>query len=451
MSDMISPKDRRAFVAVVGRPNVGKSTLFNRLIGERRSITDPTPGVTRDPVEYNYNLEDLSVRLLDTGGFKLGKEGFDPLVTDRSLKAIDECDLILLLVDATETTGEDEEFISLLRKYKDKTIFVINKVDSQKREMEAYSYYSYGYSDVQMISAAHGINIGELEELLYDRLKSMGFESFDYDELEENISDDREIRLTLIGQPNTGKSTLNNLLTKRESSIVSEIPGTTRDIINGSFVFEDREFVITDTAGIRRKKKVNEDVEYYSVNRAISTIDNSDIVFLMVDADKGLAEQDKKIANLAVRKGKGIVIVLNKWDLIADVKNSENAIKDRIRFLFPILGFAPIVPISALNDTGIKNLLKTSIRIFNQLNKRIETNVMNRVISDWIYDQPIPMKKNKSFKVKYLTQVSANPVRFLMFVNRSKGFPESWIQYVVNRIRRDLGFKDIPIRIDIKE
>lgn len=449
MSD--SEKNREPVVVIIGRPNVGKSTFFNRLIHCRKAITDPTPGVTRDPVSHIYIKEGFRIRLVDTGGLKWEKQGLDSLVTARSLKTAADADLIVAVFDATDTTGEDEELIRLCRPYSDKLMVVVNKADSPAREAAACSYYSYGFSQLFKVSAEHNIGIDEWEEALISRLKEMGFRPTEDDagcgESEEN----HPLRIAVLGQPNTGKSTLNNLLTCSSNSIVSDIPGTTRDIVEGSFRFMNRDFVILDTAGIRRKRSVGENVEYYSVNRAIAAIADCDIVFLMIDAEKGLSDQDKKIAAQAVNRGKGIILVLNKWDLMPQNQDAVRAVTDRIRFLFPVLSFAPIVTVSAKENSGISRLLKTALQMEKQFHNKVATNKLNTALSEWLYENPIPSRGQIKYKVKYLTQLSTAPVKFAVFVNRKKGFPETWLQYMVNRIRSVFGFRDVPIRIEIKE
>lgn len=444
-------KNREPVVVIIGRPNVGKSTFFNRLIRSRKAITDPTPGVTRDPVSHLYEKEGLRIRLVDTGGLKWDREGLDSLVTARSLKTAADADLIVVLFDATETTGEDEELIALCRPYTDKLMIVVNKVDSPAREAAACAYYAYGFSTLYKVSAEHNIGIDEWEEALVERLKAMGFAPTESLSDEDGAGGDKPLKIVVLGQPNTGKSTLNNLLTGRESSLVSDIPGTTRDIVEGSFRFMNRDFVILDTAGIRRKRSVGENIEYYSVNRAIASIADSDIVFLMIDAEKGLAEQDKKIAAQAVNRGKGIILVLNKWDLMPQHRDAVNAVTDRIRFLFPVLSFAPIVTISARENSGVTRLLKTALQMEKQFHNKISTNKLNTALSEWLYENPIPSRGRIKYKVKYLTQLSTAPVKFAVFVNRKKGFPETWLQYMINRIRSVFGFRDVPIRIEIKE
>ena len=430
-------------ISIVGRPNVGKSTLFNRLIGKRRAITDPTPGVTRDPIPERWLLGNNPVTLVDSGGVKLDKEGIDYAVSDKSLSLLPISDAIIFLMDCMEVTREDQLLIDQLRPYSDKVVLAVNKVDDPKRDDLVWNYFSYGYQRVVGISAAHGLGIEELEDALLGML--------DLERTEEIPEEPESIRIAILGKPNTGKSTLTNLFTGRDISIVSPIAGTTRDVMRGTFIYKGTEYTVLDTAGIRRKSKVEEDVEYYSVNRAIKTIDEADIVLLMMDVTEGLSEQDKKIANLIVRRGKGIILVLNKTDLLKGIPNEMEAIKDRVRFLFPILSFAPIVPISALNGTDIGKLLDMVWNVWKQLQKRVDTSALNSALASWTADNEPPRGAQGHYKVLYGTQVSAAPVRFLFFVNRIHGFPETYVSYLKNMIRRDFGFGSVPVDISLRE
>ncbi len=433
-------------VIIAGRPNVGKSTLFNRFIKKRKSITDPTPGVTRDPVSEICLFNNIRVKLTDTGGVKVEQEGLDSFVTDRSLQMMDNADLILFLLDVKEITGEDEIFIEKLRRFSERIILVVNKIDNPEKENEMWNYYSYGFENVIGISSSHGYNIGELEDAVADYLKkNCDVDDTDYSEDEYNV------RIAVLGKPNTGKSTLNNLLTGKENSIVSDIPGTTRDIVESSFIYKNIHYQIMDTAGIRRKNKVTENVEYYSVTRAIKTIEDADVVLLVIDGVEGLSDQDKKIASQIVKKGKGVIIVLNKWDLLQKVPNMINAVEDRVRFLFPILDFAPIVPISALENLGIEELLKEVYKVWRQLNTRVSTSSLNKALKDWVEDSPPPFVSGVRYKIRYMTQISANPTKFLLFVNKSKKFPAFYISYIKNKIRKSFGISLIPVDLSIKE
>lgn len=430
-------------ISIIGRPNVGKSTLFNRLIGKRRAITDPTPGVTRDPIPERYLLGNHPVTLVDSGGIKIDQEGLDGPVTEKSLSLLGISDLILFLMDCTEVTAEDQMLLKTLRPYTDKLVLVVNKIDDVKREDLLWNYYNYGYQRVVGISAAHGLGIEELEDTMLGMLS--------LERLDEAPEENETIKLAIMGKPNTGKSTLTNLLTGRDISIVSDIAGTTRDVMRGTFVYKGTDYTVLDTAGIRRKSKVEEDVEYYSVNRAIKTIDDADVVLLMIDVTEGLADQDKKIAQLIVRRGKGVVLVLNKTDKLKGIKNELEAIKDRVRFLFPILSFAPLVPISAINGDEVGKLLDTVWAVWRQLNRRIDTAELNEALKRWSTDYEPPRGASGHYKILYGTQVSAPPVRFLFFVNRIKDFPETYLSYIKNCMRKELGFASVPIEISLRE
>jgi len=437
-------------VVLAGRPNVGKSTLFNRLLHKRKAITDPTPGVTRDPIEADCFLGDKPFRLVDTGGFKLADEGtdtfsfLDKLVVEKTLAAIKKADLIVLMLEAGEITSEDEEFISLLRPYSGKIITTVNKTEGGRHQADAWNVLAFGFEKVLMISAEHGDNIGELEQEIIKKL--------DFSKVEETGEEQKSIiRIVLLGKPNTGKSTLSNRLTSTNASIVSEIPGTTRDTVEGSFIWKSKNFVILDTAGIRRKSKVTENIEYYSVNRAIKTIDEADIVILMIDAEEGLSEQDKKIAALAHDKGRGIIMVLNKWDIMPQQKNTFKTISDRIHFLFGQMEYAPIIPVSAKDGTGVDNLLSTIIKMHKQLNLHIGTAQLNQALEKWLAEHPPPSGPQTRFKIKYAVQKSANPVKFIFFTSRSRAVNEAYISYLRNKIRSELGFSLIPILIEKKD
>ena len=439
-------------IAVVGRPNVGKSTLFNRLIRDRKSITDPTPGVTRDPV-YSYGqIKGFTALFIDTGGLTESKEYLDKIITQRSLSALDKSDILLFVVDVEEITPEDEEFMNRLRPYTDRLILVVNKVDNQARGYQANDFYQYGFARITTLSAAHGLGIEELELEIVTLLKEWGHTP-DGNEEQSGVAEGSrpwDVSVALLGQPNTGKSTLANLLTQSESSIVSPVAGTTRDIIEGLFSYGGKVFRILDTAGIRRKNKVEEDLEYYSVNRAFKTIDQADVVVLLIDVEKGLVEQDKKIAAQIVKKGRGVILGANKWDVLPDTPNTRNAVTDRIKFLFPVLDFAPILPLSALKGEGIHELMKTSLDILEQLNRRIETGPLNAALKRWVERTPPPQNARDRWKIRYITQVSKHPVQFVLFVNKAKGFPESYLGYLRNQLRKEFQFTSIPIEIELR-
>jgi GTP-binding protein len=427
----------------VGRPNVGKSTLFNRLLHRRRAITDPTPGVTRDPIEEKTFIAEKPLRLIDTGGFKLEKDNtgdLDRLVAERTIEIIESADLIVLLLEAGAITPEDEEFISLLRPRWSKLIAAVNKTEGGRLEAEAWNAAQYGFEELLFISAEHGDGMAKLEAAIVSRL-----------DFSAVVPDEREvISLAVLGKPNTGKSTLSNRLTASAASIVSKVPGTTRDVVEGEFIYKNKNFLVLDTAGIRRKSKVTENIEYYSVNRAIKTLEKTDIVFLLIDAQEGLTDQDKKIAALACDKGRGIILVLNKWDTIPKVKNALAAVKDKIRFFFGQMEYAPIIPVCAIDGFGVDELLETAIRIYAQLCRRTETAALNQALSKWIEENPPPEGPRTRFKVKYAVQVSVNPVKFVFFVSRPDAVSEAYKSYLCNKIRKELGYSLIPVEVEIR-
>lgn len=435
-------------LVIAGRPNVGKSTLFNRFMQRRLAIVDPTPGVTRDPVEGTAIINGKPVNLVDTGGYKLTRDVgtmeavLDDLVVERSLEMIKKADLILLLLDAGQVTGEDEEFIQELRPYWNKVVAAVNKTEGGRNESTAWNFARFGFKKMFFISAQHGDNISELAEYLTSRM--------DFSKVKE-VSAEQPIRIAIMGKPNTGKSTLSNRLTHSNASIVSNYAGTTRDTVEGVFEYGGKKFQVLDTAGIRRKAKVHENVEYYSVNRAIKTLDRCDVVFLMIDAMEGLAEQDKKICSLAFERGRGIIFVLNKWDLKED--QSKKVIRDTkkwINIMFGQMEFAPILTLSALEGTGIKALLNECIELYGQLNHKIPTTSLNMALKDWLFKYPPPASKTAHFKIRYMTQKSVNPVSFLIFATRPEVVPETYVTYLKNRIREDLGFDKIPVQLEMK-
>jgi GTP-binding protein len=437
-------------VVLAGRPNVGKSTLFNRLLHKRRAITDPTPGVTRDPVEADCLLAGKPLRLIDTGGFKLADcDDMDKLVVNKTIETIKKADLVILLIDAGDITSEDEELIEKLRPFRDKLVVAVNKTEGGRKEAEAWNVMRFGFDSVLMISAEHGDRIGELEQEIIKRLDFSKVEE-EIEEQDESSGKSATIRIALLGKPNTGKSTFSNRLTSTNASIVTDIPGTTRDTIEGSFNWKKRDFVSLDTAGIRRKAKVTENIEYYSVNRAIKAIGEADIVILMIDAEEGLTDQDKKIAALAHDKGRGIIMALNKWDVMPQQKNTFKDVSDKIHFMFGQMEYAPIIPVSARDGTGVDKLLNTAIKMYGQLNLTVGTSQLNQMLEKWTAENPTPIGPRTRFKLKYAVQKSANPVHFIFFASRPQAVSDAYVSYIRNKIRKDLGFSLIPVLVEIK-
>ena len=431
-------------VVIAGRPNVGKSTLYNRLLHKRRAITDPTPGVTRDLVDSVCELRESGrvLKLIDSGGFKLEREGLDELVVAKSLSALEGADLILFLVDAMSITPEDEEFAALLRRWTPKVLLVVNKADSPERDARAWSYAAWGFEPVLFVSAEHGRNIDELEAEIVGRL--------DFSKVAKIDEENAPIRLAIMGKPNTGKSTLLNRLIGEDKAIVSEVAGTTRDIVEGRFERRGRRFVVLDTAGIRRKGKVTENVEYYSVTRSIKVVQDCDVVVLMIDAVEGLTDQDKKIAAFAVAEGRGVIFALNKWDLMPGLKNSFEAARDKLRFFFGQMAYAPVLPLSAKDGEGVDKLVTMVVTLYGQLSRKIETSKLNKAVEAWVEATPPPAGPRTRFKLRYAVQTSINPQRFVVFASRPEAVTEAYVAFLRNKIREDLGMDKIPVVLEIK-
>jgi GTP-binding protein len=465
-------------VAVLGRTNVGKSTLFNRLVGRRRSITDPTPGVTRDVLEGECLIGGLRVRLLDTGGYSSEPGELAREISRRSLAIAGSSQLALLLVEASGLAREDFELIEQARRlpnFRQKVVLVINKVDGPKQELALGEFQALGFARQAAVSAAHGRGIAELKELIRSSWEACWGAAGADAGLGQAPREQPELRLAILGKPNTGKSTLLNLLLGEERALVSEAPGTTRDPVSGLLRYRGQALEVLDTAGIRRKNRVSEAVEYYSVNRAIKSIAEADVVVLLMDAREGVSDQDKKIASLAVSAGRGVILALNKCDLLAgvhsalrpDIPVGESAaardgpaarirarqlagIEERVRFVFPLLEFAPLVALSAVTGYGVNRLLAESLEVGRQLKRRVSTGRLNAALQRWVAQYPLPVR-GRNVKIRYATQTSANPVRFLLFVNSLRQFPDRYLQYLKNRIRADLGFAKVPVEIQLRE
>ncbi|MEI3608042.1 ribosome biogenesis GTPase Der [Pseudogracilibacillus sp. SO10305] len=429
---------RKATVAIVGRPNVGKSTIFNRLVGERVSIVEDVPGVTRDRIYAEVEWLSTSFNLIDTGGIEISDEPMLQKIKNQAEIAIDEADVIIFIVNGRDgITAQDEEVAKILYKSNKPTVLAVNKVDNVEMRELLYEFYALGFGEPFPISGTHGLGLGDLlDEVVHH-----------FPEIEEIEKDEDTIYFSLIGRPNVGKSSLVNAILNEDRVIVSDMEGTTRDAIDTFIHKDDQDFVIIDTAGIRKKGKVYESTEKYSVLRALRAIERSDVVLVVLDADTGIREQDKTIAGYAHDAGKGIVIVVNKWDT---VETSETAMKEfelTVREQFPFLDYAPIIFLSAKTKKRLQRLTPIVKLVSESHSKRVPTNVLNDIIMDAMAMNPTPTVKGNRLKVLYVTQVGVKPPTFVLFVNDPEIVHFSFKRFIENRIREAFGFTGTPIHI----
>ena len=431
---------KKPVVALVGRPNVGKSTIFNRLVGKKISIIEDTPGITRDRIYGNVKFNDYSFHLIDTGGIDLSEDSFNDEIKVQAELAIDEADVILFVVDGKEgITTNDLVVKEMLLKSRKPVIVVINKVDSRLAKENIYDFYELGFNEYIEVSGEQNIGI-------YDLLESI---TKDFPKFEEEYNSD-VIKFSVIGRPNVGKSSLVNAILNEERAIVSDVAGTTRDAIDTLFTYHGEEYVVIDTAGMRKRGKVYENVEKYSLLRSLKAIDRSDVCLLVINAEEGIIEHDKHIAGYALEAGKPIVIVVNKWDTI---DNKDSAIRDfttLIRNNFQFIPYAPIVFLSALTKKRIHTLMPEILKCFDNSKKEIPTSVLNDVITDAYSLNLPPTYKGKRLKIYFSKQVSTCPPTFDIQVN-SKGLIHfSYERYLENKLREAFDFTGTPIVLQFK-
>jgi len=454
----------KSVISIVGRPNVGKSTLFNRIIGYRKAITEDTPGVTRDRNYGEFDYQGESFVLVDTGGFEPSKEdGYFPLIKRQIHVSMDESSAIIFVLDGKEgVLPQDMDIAKILRRYEKPVIYAINKVDSKKREMDISEFYALGVERLYPISALHGIGIGELLEDIYkamggtkdegrDRSRRSGQDiTLNSELLTPNSELPKAIRIAIVGRPNTGKSSIVNRLLSSERMIVSDIPGTTRDAIDSKIMFRDEEIIIIDTAGLRKKSKIYLKVEEYSVASALHTIERANIVNLIIDANEGASHQDAAIAHLIITKGKGICIVINKWDLVKG-KIGENEYTEMIKKRIPHAAFSPVIFTSAKTGKNIEKILEIDARIYAQLMRRISTSRLNVVFEEFFRGSSVPHTQGKAVKISYVNQARILPPTFVLFSNYPKLIPEHYKRYLINCIREKYGFQGAPLRLIFKK
>ncbi|MBL1228608.1 ribosome biogenesis GTPase Der [Enterococcus sp. BWB1-3] len=425
-------------IAIVGRPNVGKSTIFNRIAGERISIVEDTPGVTRDRIYAKGEWLGREFSIIDTGGIDLGDEPFMEQIKHQAEIAIDEADVIILVVSGRESvTDADEMVAKILYRSNKPVILAVNKVDNPEMRAEIYEFYALGLGEPFPVSGSHGLGIGDV---LDEAVKHFSTET---EEEEEGL-----IKFSLIGRPNVGKSSLINAILGEDRVIVSEIEGTTRDAIDTYFESEDgQKFLMIDTAGMRKRGKVYETTEKYSVMRAMRAIERSDIVLMVLNAEEGIREQDKKVAGYAHEAGRGIVIVVNKWDTVKKETNTMREFEEEIRDEFQYLDYAPIIFVSALTKQRLNKLPELIETVSMNQNLRIPSALLNDVIMDAIAINPTPTDKGKRLKIFYATQVAVKPPTFVIFVNEEELMHFSYARFLENQIRNAFTFEGTPIKI----
>ncbi|HEY8396281.1 MAG TPA: ribosome biogenesis GTPase Der [Bacilli bacterium] len=432
----------RGVVAIVGRPNVGKSSLFNRIVGERVSITDDASGITRDRIYSKTTWLNQEFRIIDTGGIILKDEPFSKEIRAQAELAINEADVIVLVVDARAgITSEDEDVAMILQKSKKPVLVAANKVDDNSFVPYIYEFYSLGFPEVFPISSLHGIGIGDL----LDRIVAL------FPNVTKKADPEASIRFCLIGQPNVGKSTLANAIIGENRVIVSEIPGTTRDAIDTLFTRDGKKYVVIDTAGIRKQGRIYENAEKYAVLRALSALERSDIAILLLDGSKEITEQDKRIAGYARDYNRAIIIAVNKWDLVEKYEKTMREFEAKIRKEFVFLDFAPIVFLSAKNNQRIQTLFSEINHVFESFTRRVPTNILNDILMDAILINQPPVYNGNRLKLSYATQEDTMPPSFVLFVNNEKHMHFSYLRYLENRIRENFDFTGTPLKFILRK
>lgn len=428
----------KPIIAIVGKPNVGKSTIFNRIVGERVSIVEDTPGVTRDRIYSSGEWLTHDFNLIDTGGIDLGDEPFQQQITAQAEVAIDEADVIIFMVNGREgVTQADEMVARILYKSNKPVVLAVNKIDNPEMRSEIYDFYALGFGEPFPISGSHGLGLGDL---LDEAAKHFPTD-------EDPDYDDETIRLSLIGRPNVGKSSLINAILGEERVIVSPVAGTTRDAIDTLYTYDDQEYVLIDTAGMRKKGKVYESTEKYSVLRALKAIERSNVVLVVINAEEGIIEQDKKVAGYAHEAGKAIVIVVNKWDTVEKDSKTMKKFEEKVRDNFQFLDYAPIAFVSALEKSRLKTLFPYIKMADENHRKRVQSSTLNEVITDAVAMNPTPTDNGRRLNIFYATQVAIQPPTFVVFVNDVELMHFSYKRFLENRIRDAFGYEGTPVHL----
>lgn len=424
-------------IAIVGRPNVGKSTIFNRIAGNRVSIVEDVPGVTRDRIYATGDWTGHHFQLIDTGGIQMEDQPYQTEIRAQVQIAIEEADVIIMVTDGKHGITDDDRYIAgILQRSHKPVVLAVNQIDDESRLLNIYEFYELGLGDPIAVSGVHGIGIGDLLDACMAKMPT---------EMEKE--DLPGIRIAVIGQPNVGKSSLVNRLLHQERSIVSNVQGTTRDAVDTPFVFDGRPYVIVDTAGIRKRGKVWESVEKYSVMRAMKAIENCDVALFLIDGEAGIREQDKHVAGYASEAGKPVIIVVNKWDAVEKDDKSMNAFTEKVRKEFVYLAYAPIIFVSAKTGQRTNQIIPIVDHVYENANRRIATNVLNQVIADTQVTNPAPARNGKRFRIYYATQVAAAPPTFVLSCNDPKLMHFTYQRFLENALRHAFDLEGTPIRI----
>lgn len=433
----------KPIVAIVGRPNVGKSTLFNQIGKRRVSIVDDMPGVTRDRIYMDAEWLNHTFTMIDTGGIEF--EDNDHILTSmrqQALVAMEEADVIIFVVDGRAgVTSADEEVARVLRNTKKPVILAVNKIDSPRLEAEVYEFYQLGLGDPVGIAASNSLGLGDLLDAVAAAFPEKSGEE----------KEDDEISIAVIGRPNVGKSSIVNALIGENRVIVSNVPGTTRDAIDTHFVADNIKFMLIDTAGMRRKGKIDEAVERYSVMRSLRAVDRADVVLMVINAEEGITEQDKKIAGYAHESGRGVIIVVNKWDVYPD-KNDKSTLRftDALRDEIGFLQYAPVLYTSALTGQRIHRITELVKYVADQQSMRIQTSVLNELIRDAVSVNPPPSHRGRQLKIFFMTQADIQPPKFIIFVNDPELMHFSYLRFLENRLRESFGFEGTPLKLIVR-
>lgn len=432
-----------SLVAIVGRPNVGKSTLFNRILGQRKALVEDFPGVTRDRHYAEVTRYDKPFTLIDTGGFEpVSEDRLLVQMREQSQLAVEEADIILFVMDGREgLTPADHEVCTMLRRVEKPVLYVINKVDSEKIEDLAGEFYALGVGELHTISAEHGRGVPDLVDDLLDRLPAAPSEA----------DAEKEIRLAVIGRPNVGKSSLVNRLLGYERVVANPQAGTTRDSVDTPFTYNRQRYVLIDTAGIRRKGKVSQKLEKFSVIQALKGMDRAHVVLMVIDAVEGVTEQDLTVAGYAYEKGRGIILVVNKWDAVAKDQSTMKRYQEELERTFKFLSFAPVIFVSALTGQRVAKIMAEVEKVAAEFDRRIPTAMLNKVLAEAERSHQPPVFQGKRLKFFYMTQVETRPPTFVVFVNKAEGVHFSYQRYLANQLREAFGFSGVPIRIHYRD